>query len=60
VRGRPGSARTILLFHIISVRPSKQSRMVGSTRMSEDNDRCFSVVISGAFINFLLHNHFIT
>jgi hypothetical protein len=24
-------ARTILLFHIISVRPSKQSRMVGST-----------------------------
>jgi hypothetical protein len=26
-----GSARTILLFHIISARSSKQSRMVGST-----------------------------
>ena len=24
----PGAARTILLFHIISARPSKQSRMV--------------------------------
>jgi hypothetical protein len=29
--GRPGSARTILLFYIISARPSKQPRMVGST-----------------------------
>jgi hypothetical protein len=28
VRSGPGSARTILLFHIISARPSKQSRMV--------------------------------
>ncbi len=27
----PGAARTILLFHIISARPSKQPRMVGST-----------------------------
>jgi len=31
VRSRSGAARTILLFHIISVRPSKQPRMVGST-----------------------------
>jgi hypothetical protein len=31
VRGRPGAARTILLFHIISAKPSKQARMVGST-----------------------------
>jgi hypothetical protein len=31
VRSRPGAARTILLFHIISARPSKQPRMVGST-----------------------------
>ena len=31
VRSRPASARTILLFHIISARPSKQPRMVGST-----------------------------
>jgi hypothetical protein len=29
--GLPGAARTILLFHIISDRPSKQPRMVGST-----------------------------
>ena len=27
----PGAARTILLFHTISARPSKQPRMVGST-----------------------------
>jgi hypothetical protein len=26
-----GAARTILLFHTISTRPAKQSRMVGST-----------------------------
>jgi hypothetical protein len=31
VRSRTGAARTILFFHIISARPSKQSRMVGST-----------------------------
>jgi hypothetical protein len=31
VRSRPGAARTILLFHVISARPSKQPRMVGST-----------------------------
>ena len=31
VRSRPASARTILLFHIIRARPSKQPRMVGST-----------------------------
>jgi hypothetical protein len=31
VRSRPGAARTILIFHIISARPSKQPRMVGST-----------------------------
>jgi hypothetical protein len=31
VRSRPRAARTILLFHIISTRPSKQARMVGST-----------------------------
>ena len=30
VRSRPGAARTILLFHIISARPCKQTRMVGS------------------------------
>ena len=30
-RSRPGAAKTILLFHIISARPSKQTRMVGST-----------------------------
>jgi hypothetical protein len=28
VRSGPGSARTILLFNIISARPSKQPRMV--------------------------------
>jgi hypothetical protein len=31
VRSGPGAARTILLFHTISARPSKQARMVGST-----------------------------
>jgi hypothetical protein len=31
VKSRPGAARTILLFDIISARPSKQPRMVGST-----------------------------
>jgi len=31
VRSGPGAARTILLFHTISARPSKQPRMVGST-----------------------------
>ena len=31
MRSGPGVARTILLFHIISDRPSKQPRMVGST-----------------------------
>jgi hypothetical protein len=31
MRSRPEEARTILLFHIISSRPSKQPRMVGST-----------------------------
>jgi hypothetical protein len=31
VRSGPGAARTILLFHIISARPSKQPRMVGGT-----------------------------
>jgi hypothetical protein len=31
VRSGPGAARTILLFHTISTRPSKQPRMVGST-----------------------------
>jgi hypothetical protein len=28
VRSGPGASRTILLFHIISARPSKKSRMV--------------------------------
>ena len=28
VRSGPGAARTILLFHIINARPSKQPRMV--------------------------------
>ena len=31
VRSGPGAARTILLFHIISARPSKQPHMVGRT-----------------------------
>jgi hypothetical protein len=31
VRSGPGAARTILIFQIISARPSKQSRMVGIT-----------------------------
>ena len=31
VRSRPRAARTILLFHIISARTSKQPLMVGST-----------------------------
>jgi hypothetical protein len=30
VRSGPGAARTILLFHTISVRPPKQPRMVGT------------------------------
>ena len=31
MRSGPGAARTILLFHTISARTSKQPRMVGST-----------------------------
>ena len=31
MRSGPGEARTILLLHIISARPSKQPRMVGGT-----------------------------
>jgi hypothetical protein len=31
VRSGPGAARTILIFHIIRARPSKQAGMVGST-----------------------------
>ena len=31
VRSGPGAGGTILLFHTISVRSSKQTRMVGST-----------------------------
>jgi hypothetical protein len=31
VRSRPGAAGTILLFHVISARPSKQAGMVRST-----------------------------
>jgi hypothetical protein len=31
VKSGPGAASTILLFHTISPRPSKQPRMVGST-----------------------------
>jgi hypothetical protein len=31
VRSGPGAARTILLFHTISARPSKKPCMVGST-----------------------------
>jgi hypothetical protein len=31
VRSGPGAARSILLFHTSSARPSKQPRMVGST-----------------------------
>ena len=34
VRCGPGAARTIPTFSIISARPSKQPRMVGSTLMS--------------------------
>jgi hypothetical protein len=30
VRSGPGAARTILLFHTISARPPKQTRMVGT------------------------------
>ena len=30
MRSGPGAARTILLFHIISARPPKQPRMVGT------------------------------
>jgi hypothetical protein len=30
VRSGPGAARTILFFHIISARPSKQPLMVGT------------------------------
>jgi hypothetical protein len=31
VGSEPGAARTILLFHIISTRPSEQPLVVGST-----------------------------
>jgi hypothetical protein len=31
VRSGPGAARTILLFHTIGARPSKQTRVVGTT-----------------------------
>jgi hypothetical protein len=40
VRGGPGAARTILLFHIISVRPSKQPSMVGSTLGVHLSEQC--------------------
>jgi hypothetical protein len=35
VRSGPGEARTILLLHIISVRPSKQPLMVVSARTNK-------------------------
>jgi hypothetical protein len=53
VRSRPGAARTILLFHIISARPSKQ-RMVGSTL----GVYSFWLIFVSARTNKRHHHHF--
>jgi hypothetical protein len=53
VRSGPGAARTILLFHIISARPSKQARMVGST-LGVDS---FALIFVSARTNKRHHHH---
>jgi hypothetical protein len=53
VRSRPGAARTILLFHIISASPSKQPRMVGSTLAVYS----FGLIFVSARTNKRHHHH---
>jgi hypothetical protein len=53
VRSRPGAARTILLFHIITARPSKQPRMVGSTL----GVHSFGLIFVSARTNKRHHHH---
>jgi hypothetical protein len=53
VRSGPGAARTILLFHTISARPSKQAGMVGSTL----GVYSFALIFVSARINKRHHHH---
>jgi hypothetical protein len=53
VRSGPGAARTILLFHTISARPSKQARMVGSTL----GVYSFALIFVSARTNKRHHHH---
>jgi hypothetical protein len=55
VRSRPGEDSTILPFHIISVRPSQQPRMVGST-LGVYN---FGLIFFSARTNKRHHHHHI-
>jgi hypothetical protein len=55
VRSGPGEARTILLLHIISARPSKQPRMVRTfLKVYVELGSCFSV---SARTNKRHHHH---
>ncbi len=55
VRSRPGAARTILLFHIISARSSNQTRMVGSTL----GVYSFGLIFVSARTNKRHHHHLV-
>ena len=47
VRSRPGAARTILLFHTISVRPSKQPQIMEYVPSPKVFDVWFTKFVSG-------------
>ena len=53
MRSGPGAARTILLFHTISARPSEQPRMVGSTL----GVYIFGLILVSARTNKRHHHH---
>jgi hypothetical protein len=53
VRSGPGAARTILLLHTISARPSKKPRMVGSTL----GVYSFALIFVSARTNKRHHHH---
>jgi hypothetical protein len=53
VRSGPGAARTILRFHIIRARPSKEPRMVGSTL----GVYSFALIFVSARTNKRHHHH---
>jgi hypothetical protein len=53
VRSRLGAARTILLLHTISARPSKEPRMVGSTLAVYS----FALIFVSARTNKRHHHH---